>query len=52
VAVGRDGTLTVAAADGWVRLTRVQAAGRAEEAAEAWAHGQGLRAGGRMPAGE
>jgi methionyl-tRNA formyltransferase len=52
VDVSRDRGITVATGQGMVRLTRVQALGRGEEAAETWARAQGLRPGDRVPAGE
>jgi methionyl-tRNA formyltransferase len=51
VDIGSDGGVTVATVDGAIRLLRVQEAGRAEEAASAWADRHGLRPGDRMPVG-
>ena len=52
VDVTTDHGMTVATGQGMVRLTRVQAAGCREEAAEAWARARGLHPGDHVPAGE
>ena len=52
VAVTTGRGITVATGQGMVRLTRVQAAGCREEAAEAWARARGLQPGDRVPTGE
>ena len=52
VAVAADRGITVATGDGNLRVTRVQAAGRSEETADAWARAHGVRPGDRVPTGE
>ena len=49
VAIGADGGIVVATGEGHLHLTRVQAAGSAEEAAAAWARARRLGPGDRMP---
>ena len=52
VEVAADRGITVATGDGNLRVTRVQAAGRSEETADAWARAHGVRPGDRVPTGE
>ena len=52
VEVGADRGITVATGDGNLRVTRMQAAGRSEETADAWARAHGVRPGDRVPTGE